>query len=114
MNQPIKVIWKYKNNNRRTQYAQYIFIGETSSNLMKILNKIANLNFYDTLINLSKDEYKPVNKTSSNITKYSDYQREEIDDHKKESMKENYRRRKQGPFNGDNNGNAENIQCATQ
>ena len=74
MNQPIKVIWKYKNNNRRTQYAQYIFVGEVSSNLMKIMNKIANLNFYDTLINLSKDEYKPVNKTSSNITKYSDYQ----------------------------------------
>ena len=63
---------------------------------------------------LSKDEYKPVNKTSSNITKYNDYQKEKIDDHKKESMKENYRRRKQGPFNGDNNGNAENIQCATQ
>jgi len=62
MNQPIKVIWKYKNNNRRTQYAQYIFIGETSSNLMKILNKIVNLNFYDTLINLSKDEYKTLEK----------------------------------------------------
>ena len=62
MNQPIKVIWKYKNNNRRTQYAQYIFIGETSSNLMKILNKIVNLNFYDTLINLSKDEYKSLEK----------------------------------------------------
>ena len=60
---------------------------------------------------LSKDDYKPVNKTSSNITKYSEYQKEEIDEHKKESMKENYRRRRQGP---PNDGGGEGVQCATQ
>jgi hypothetical protein len=63
MNEPIKVIWKFKNNNRRTQYNQYIFIGEISSNLMKVLKKIEDLTFYETLINLTKDEYKSIEKT---------------------------------------------------
>jgi len=62
MNEPIKVVWKFKNNNRRTQYHQYIFIGQQSSSTMKILNKIKDLNFYDTLINLSKDEFKTLEK----------------------------------------------------
>ena len=62
MNQPIKIIWKYKNNNRRIQYSQYIFIGETSTNIMKILNKIKDLNFYDSLLALSKEEYKSLEK----------------------------------------------------
>ena len=63
MNEPIKVIWKFKNNNRRTQYNQYIFVGEVSSNLMKVLKKIENMTFYETLINLTKDEYKILEKT---------------------------------------------------
>jgi len=67
MNDPIKVIWKYKNNNRRTQYLMNIFIGEVSSNIMKVLKKIETLNFYDTLINLSKDEYNILEK------KYGEY-----------------------------------------
>jgi molecular chaperone DnaJ len=64
---------------------------------------------------LSKDEYKPVNKTSSNITTYQEYQKEEVQDFKRESMKENYRRRKQEQFNGQPPINPENIhQCAQQ
>jgi hypothetical protein len=63
MNEPVKLIWKYKNNNRRTQYGQYIFIGNVSTSLMKILKKIESLTFYETLINLTRDEYKTLEKT---------------------------------------------------
>ena len=63
MNDPIKIIWKYKNNNSRIQYQQYIFIGKVSKQIKSILDKIANFNFYDTLINLSKDEYAQLEKT---------------------------------------------------
>uniref|UniRef100_A0A6C0EAQ0 Early transcription factor VETF large subunit n=1 Tax=viral metagenome TaxID=1070528 RepID=A0A6C0EAQ0_9ZZZZ len=62
MDDPIKVIWKYKNNNRRVQYHQYIFLGGIGKNVMKILNKITDLNFYDTLITISKDEYQTLEK----------------------------------------------------
>ena len=58
MNQPFKIIWKFKNVNRRTQYNTYIFVGDVNKNINTILEKIKNLNFYDTLINLTKDEYK--------------------------------------------------------
>ena len=62
MNEPVKVIWKYKNNNRRTQYNQYIFIGEVSSSIMKVLKQIELLSFYDTLVTLTKDDYKILEK----------------------------------------------------
>jgi hypothetical protein len=57
MNNPVKIIYKYKNNKNRVQYQLYIFIGSiVDNNVIKILNKIQNLNFYDTLIYLtSKD-----------------------------------------------------------
>ncbi len=54
----MKLIWKYKNNNRKTQYIIYIFVGSVSKPIKKILDKIQDLTFYDTLINLTKDEYK--------------------------------------------------------
>ena len=62
MNEPIKIIWKYKNNNSRIQYHQYIFVGKVSKQIMSILNKITDLNFYDTLIQLTKDEYLQLEK----------------------------------------------------
>ena len=58
MNDPIKVIWKYKNNNRRQQYLIYIFLGEVPANIMKILKKIENLNFYDTLFDCEIHEIR--------------------------------------------------------
>ncbi len=58
MTDPIKLIWKYKNNNRRWQYAMYIFVGDVAKPIKKILDKIADLNFYDSLLNLTKEEYK--------------------------------------------------------
>ena len=38
MDDPIKIIFKYKNNNRRTQYHTYIFIGDQPKNITDILN----------------------------------------------------------------------------
>ena len=44
MNDPVKVIWKFKNNNRRVQYLTYVFIGDIS-------NDIKNYKFYKQDIN---------------------------------------------------------------
>ena len=62
MNDPMKLIWKYKNNNKKIQYSIYIFVGSISKPMKKILDKISELNFYDTLINLTKDEYAQLEK----------------------------------------------------
>lgn len=59
MNDPVKILWKYKNDNRRVQYNTYIFIGnKVPIDIQKSLDKIINLNFYDSLITLNKTEYK--------------------------------------------------------
>ena len=58
----MKLIWKYKNNNRKTQYSIYIFLGTVSKPIMKILEKIKDLSFYDSMINLTKDEYSQLEK----------------------------------------------------
>jgi hypothetical protein len=59
MNNPIKIIYKYKNDNRRIQYQNYIFVGSLiSSPLLKVLKKIENLNLFDTLISINEKEYK--------------------------------------------------------
>jgi hypothetical protein len=62
MNDPIKIIWKFNNENRRVQYLQYIFIGDVPNNIMKILNIIENLSLYDSLIKITNDEYKNIEK----------------------------------------------------
>ena len=57
MNSPIKIIYKYKNDNRKIQYQYYIFVGSLlSPNLLKVLKKIQDSNFFDTLLNLSDRE----------------------------------------------------------
>ena len=67
MSDPVKIIWKYKNNNRRVQYNTYIFIGNLiPKNIKTILEKIKEYNLYDTLINLSKEEYKIMEKFYGN------------------------------------------------
>ncbi len=68
MNDPIKLIHKYKNNNGRIQYHVYIFIGDIVDNdCMKILKKIADLDFYATLITLNAKE------TNILVKIYGDY-----------------------------------------
>jgi len=57
INIPIKIIHKFKNNNRRIQYIQYIFIGpNVDDEIYDILDSIKNKNFYDTLDSLSKNK----------------------------------------------------------
>ena len=58
MEEPIKIIWKYKNNNRRVQYAIYIFVGPVSNNIKQVLNKIEKLSFYNALVKLTEQENK--------------------------------------------------------
>lgn len=58
MNNPLKIIYKYKNNNNRIQYFIYILIGSMiPDKILDILNSIKNKNFFDTLMFLSKKHF---------------------------------------------------------
>lgn len=54
--EPIKIIYKYKNINRKVQYLTYIYLGSLGKKYEKILNKIENLNLFDTLLEITKEE----------------------------------------------------------
>jgi hypothetical protein len=59
MKNPIKIIHKFKNNNRRAQYQIYIFVGSlVDKEIMDVLELIKEKDFYNTLIYLSKKKYK--------------------------------------------------------
>ena len=58
MKDPIKIIHKFKNNNRRIQYKVFIYIGYlVSKETMLILNIISDKDFYTTINTLSKKHY---------------------------------------------------------
>jgi hypothetical protein len=62
MDDPVKIIYKYKNKNRRIQYNIYIFLGSlVEDNIKKILNKIKDKNLYDSLTLLDNKEIKKLN-----------------------------------------------------
>lgn len=57
MDNPIKIIHKFKNNNRRNQYITYIFVGSLiDTEIENIFENIKDKNFYDTLNNLAKNK----------------------------------------------------------
>ena len=59
MKNPLKIIHKFKNNNRRIQYKIYIFIGNIiDESLMKILNNIQDKDLLTTFNLLSIKEIK--------------------------------------------------------
>ena len=59
MKDPIKIIHKFKNNNRRIQYKTYIFVGPlVDSNILDILSIIEKKDFYNSLITLNKKNLK--------------------------------------------------------
>lgn len=59
MDDPIKIIFKYKNSQRRIHYNIYIYIGSrVPSNVLDILTKIKKLSLYDSFVNLSDTEIK--------------------------------------------------------
>ena len=53
---PFKIIYKYRNSNRKFQYFYYIFLGNIPMNIKRIISKFTDLNFIDTLLELSPDE----------------------------------------------------------
>ena len=57
MNDPIKIILRYKNTNRRIQHHIYIYIGKVPRQIMAVLNKIREFSLYDTWVKLSKVDY---------------------------------------------------------
>ena len=59
MKDPIKIIHKFKNNNRRIQYKVYVFVGSlVPKDIMKILDSIIDKDLYITLNTLSKTDYE--------------------------------------------------------
>tara|TARA_X000000950_G_scaffold86199_1_gene108478 strand:+ start:2468 stop:2755 length:288 start_codon:yes stop_codon:yes gene_type:complete len=68
MNDPIKLIYKYKNLNKRIQYQLFIFIGfKISPEIKSILEKIKDLNFYDSLMELSLKDYEKLENYYGNL-----------------------------------------------
>lgn len=60
MNEPIKIIYKVKNNNAKSQYYIYIYVGIVPENIMKILTKIQDISLEDTLNTITKTEVKDI------------------------------------------------------
>jgi hypothetical protein len=55
---PIKIIHKFKNNNRRIQYRVYIYIGShIPENIINVLEAIKDKDLYTSLNTISKDNY---------------------------------------------------------
>ena len=53
---PFKIIYKYRNINRKFQYFYYLFLGNIPSSIKKIINKFIDLSFIDTLLELTIDD----------------------------------------------------------
>jgi pyruvate dehydrogenase complex dehydrogenase (E1) component len=67
MNEPIKVIHKYKNNNRKIQYNVIIFVGNLlSDQTNKILMKIKDKNLYNTLTETTDRDLEILNNEYGN------------------------------------------------
>ena len=63
MNDPIKIIHKFKNQNRKTQYNVLIFVGNILSEATnKVLKKIKDKNLFNTLIELNDRDLEILNK----------------------------------------------------
>jgi hypothetical protein len=61
MRDPIKIIHKFKNNNKRIQYKVYIFIGSLlSEEMIKILKIIENKDFFNSLLILNNKQIKTI------------------------------------------------------
>jgi len=57
MNDPVKIIWKYKNDYKKIQHHVYIFVGNVPENIDNILEKIRLLDFFESMKILSLEEY---------------------------------------------------------
>ena len=67
MKDPIKIIHKFKNNNRKTQYNILIFVGNLiNESTNRVLKKIKDKNLYDTLTELNDNDIEIMNKEYGN------------------------------------------------
>ena len=58
MKDPIKIIHKFKNNYRKIQYKNYIFVGSlVSEDIIKVLEIIRTTDFFNSLSLLSNKQY---------------------------------------------------------
>ena len=55
---PYKIIYKYNNDNKKTQYELFIYVGAEGKAYEDIFKKIEKLNLYDTLITLTNKEIR--------------------------------------------------------
>ena len=63
MDKPIKIIHKYKNNNRKIQYNVLIFIGNiVNDSVIKVLEKIKDKNLFEALTELNINDIKIITK----------------------------------------------------
>ena len=68
MDNPIKIIHKYKNTNKKIQYHCYIYLGEfVKESIKKILKKIQKLDFFGSLEHISVKEEKELNSVYGNF-----------------------------------------------
>lgn len=67
MDDPIKIIYKYKNKQYKTQYNVCIYVGNIiSTEIQQILKKIKDLNLFDTLLSITLSEYAIMEKKYGN------------------------------------------------
>jgi hypothetical protein len=86
MENPVKVIWRTKNRYEKVQYHMYIFIGNVKNGaLSKILERIRNQDFYNTLVNLPEKDVKILEKEYGETwythffnTSHMDYTRQQL------------------------------------
>jgi hypothetical protein len=68
MEDPIKIIWKLKNKNKKIHYHVYVFIGDIlHKNTMDILDKIKKISLLDALLNLTDKEHEHI------VKEYGEY-----------------------------------------
>ena len=58
MNDPIKIIHKYKNNNKKIQYLIYIYVGKISNEIQDIIEKIKNKKLDQSFLDLEIKDIK--------------------------------------------------------
>jgi hypothetical protein len=62
MDDPVKVIFKYKNDNRRTQYHIYIYVGDIPSSVLNVLKTIKEKSFLESLLETDEIDIKKLEK----------------------------------------------------
>jgi hypothetical protein len=98
MKDPIKIIHKYKNNVRSIQYKIYIYVGSlVPKDIIAILEYFKNKDFLSTLLNITKTDYKEIEKYYGNFwydyfytSHHINHTKETITQVKKQDLKNKY------------------------